>query len=53
MHTDAMRALVLEDEPSIREQLVQHLRGAGYAVDASGDGGEGFYLGKEIGRAHV
>ena len=31
-----MRALVVEDEAGLRNQLTGRLRGAGYAVDAAG-----------------
>jgi DNA-binding response OmpR family regulator len=33
-----VRALVIEDETPLREQLEEGLRGAGYAVDAAADG---------------
>jgi len=39
-----MRALVVEDEPTLRAQIVEALRAAGYAIDESGDGEEGLYL---------
>ena len=42
-----MRVLVIEDEASLREPLVARLKTEGYAVDASGDGEEGLYLGTE------
>ncbi len=42
-----MRILIIEDEVALREQLVDRLRAEGYAVDASGDGNEGLYLGSE------
>jgi two-component system response regulator PhoP len=42
-----LRALVLEDEPSLRESLVQRLRGEGFVVDAAADGVEGEYAGRE------
>lgn len=42
-----MRVLVIEDEASLRGQLVSHLQQQGYAVDAAGDGEEGVYLGSE------
>jgi two-component system response regulator PhoP len=38
-----MRVLVVEDEPALREQLVEELRRAGYTVDAAVDGAEGLY----------
>ncbi len=42
-----MRVLVVEDEPSLREQLVVALKAQGYAVDAAGDGEEGCYFALE------
>lgn len=42
-----MRILVIEDEPQLREQLVKRLHGEGFAVDATGSGAEGAYLGAE------
>ncbi len=42
-----MRALVIEDETPLREQLEAGLRGAGYAVDTAADGEEGLYFGQE------
>ena len=42
-----MRVLVIEDEASLRGQLVSHLQQQGYAVDAAEDGEEGAYLGSE------
>ena len=42
-----MRALIIEDEAVLREQLVEQLEGAGYAIDAAADGDEGLYLGNE------
>jgi two-component system response regulator PhoP len=43
-----MRVLVLEDEPVLREHLVQQLRDCGYVVDAAADGIEGEYAGREF-----
>jgi len=40
-----MRVLVVEDEVSLRRQVAEALREAGYAVDACGDGEEGHFLG--------
>jgi len=40
--------LVLEDEPVLREHLVQQLRDCGYVVDAAADGIEGEYAGHEF-----
>ena len=42
-----MRVLVIEDQDTLREQLVERLRAEGYAVDATGSGQEGEYLGLE------
>lgn len=42
-----MRVLVIEDEQALREQVTEHLRAVGYAVDAAADGQEGLYLGAE------
>ena len=43
-----MRVLVVEDEQALREQLVERLRGEGYAVDAAADGAEGAWSGTEL-----
>jgi two-component system response regulator PhoP len=43
-----MRILIIEDEPALREQLVKALRQAGNAVDATGAGAEGLYMGNEF-----
>jgi two-component system response regulator PhoP len=42
-----MRVLVIEDEAPLREQIVAVLRSNGWAVDATGEGREGLYLGNE------
>lgn len=42
-----MRALVIEDEKPLREQLEKRLRATGYAVDTAADGEEGLYFGQE------
>jgi two-component system response regulator PhoP len=42
-----MRVLVVEDEETLREQLVTQLRQHGYAVDVAADGNEGLYAGCE------
>jgi len=42
-----MRVLLIEDEPQLREQLVARLHNEGFAVDATGSGTEGAYLGAE------
>ncbi len=41
-----MRILVVEDEPNLARQVKQSLEDAGYAVDVSGDGEEGHFLGE-------
>lgn len=40
-----MRILVVEDEASLRAQLVDVLKGAGYAVDEADNGEDGHFLG--------
>ena len=42
-----MRALVIEDEPVLLENLVARLRASGFVVDSAADGVEGEYLGSE------
>ena len=42
-----MRALVVEDEQALRDQVVARLRAEGFAVDIAKDGEEGLYIGKE------
>ena len=41
-----MRILVVEDEPTLRAQLVQAIAGAGHTVEAAADGREAQYLGE-------
>ena len=41
-----MRVLIVEDEPSLGQQLRNTLEGAGYAVDLATDGEEGLFLGQ-------
>lgn len=43
-----MRALVIEDEPTLRAQIVDELRDHGFAIDETGDGIEGRYLATEM-----
>lgn len=43
-----MRALIIEDDPQLRSQVVQHLTEAGYVVDQAGDGDEGHYMASEF-----
>lgn len=40
-----MRVLIVEDEPSLGQQLKNTLEGAGYAVDLATDGEDGHFLG--------
>jgi two-component system OmpR family response regulator len=40
-----MRILVVEDEANLRAQLVEALKGAGYAVDEADNGEDGHFLG--------
>src|SRR5688572_12084135 len=42
-----MRILVVEDEHSLRESLVEQLKTAGFNVDAAADGEEGVYAATE------
>ncbi|MCB1800393.1 MAG: response regulator transcription factor [Gammaproteobacteria bacterium] len=42
-----MRILVVEDEPTLREQLTAQLKQRGYSVDGAEDGETGLYLGRE------
>ena len=42
-----MRVLLVEDEDTLRSQLRDQLRDAGYAVDAAADGKEGYFMGSE------
>ncbi len=43
-----MRVLVVEDDPTIAEQLIQSLEHTGYAVDHAPDGEEGLYMGSQF-----
>jgi len=43
-----MRALVVEDDPALREQLVSTLREQGFAIDQAEDGEEGLYLAQNM-----
>ncbi len=40
-----MRILVVEDEPTLRAQLVEAIRATGHTVESAGDGEEAHYLG--------
>jgi two-component system response regulator PhoP len=42
-----MRILVVEDEPALQQQVRSELEAMGYAVDATGDGNEAYYLASE------
>jgi two-component system response regulator PhoP len=42
-----MRALVIEDETALRDQLLTRLRAEGYAAEGAADGEEGLYQGSE------
>jgi len=42
-----MRVLIIEDEAPLRQQMSQQLRSKGYAVDATGEGAEGLFMGNE------
>jgi len=42
-----MRILLVEDEPTLQQQLRDDLQGQGYTVEAAGDGKEGLYLATE------
>jgi two-component system, OmpR family, response regulator len=43
---DAVRALVVEDDPDLNRQLAAALTDAGFAVDKAFDGEEGYFLGE-------
>jgi len=43
-----VRVLLIEDDARLADTLSEQLRAAGYAVDRSGDGIEGLYLGEEF-----
>ncbi|MEZ5524602.1 MAG: response regulator transcription factor [Pseudomonadales bacterium] len=42
-----MRALIVEDEPQLRQQLADAISDAGYSIDQAADGQEGLYYGQE------
>ena len=42
-----MRALVIEDDVDLREQVCNQLRAEGFAVDATGEGDEGLFYARE------
>ncbi len=42
-----MRALVIEDDPALREQVVRFLTADGFVVDAASDGNQGAYMAQE------
>ena len=43
-----MRALIVEDEPTLRQQLADALRESGYVVDEAEDGETGLYMATEM-----
>lgn len=43
-----MRVLVVEDEDSLRNKLVDRLKDEGFAVDSAANGDDGVYLGREF-----
>ncbi len=43
-----MRVLVIEDELTLRQQVVKALKNAGFAVDVAADGEEGAWMAKEF-----
>jgi PAS domain S-box-containing protein len=45
------RILVVEDDPQVRQNVVQQLRGLGYAVDEAGDGAAGLAACEAAGRS--
>ncbi len=42
-----MRVLIIEDSEPLRKPVVKALKASGYAVDATGDGKEGFHFAQE------
>jgi two-component system response regulator PhoP len=42
-----MRALVIEDDPDLRQQVAKFLSDDGFAVDVAGDGDNGAYMAEE------
>ena len=43
-----MRALVIEDDDILRNQIIDRLQAEGFAIDAAADGDEGLYLAREM-----
>ena len=43
-----MRVLIIEDEETLRNQIVERLQEEGFAIDATGDGEEGLYFAREM-----
>ena len=43
-----MRALVIEDDPALREQVAQYFTDEGFVVDTAGDGEQGLYKATEF-----
>lgn len=42
-----MRALVVEDDAALREQIIEVMKGAGFAVDAAANGTDGHFMAEE------
>jgi len=42
-----MRALVIEDDPQLRAQVIRHLKEDGYAIDEAADGEQGTFMAVE------
>jgi two-component system OmpR family response regulator len=47
-YSDAMRLLIVEDEPDMLDTLAEAMRGEGYAVDEAADGEDGLYKALEV-----
>ena len=43
-----MRALIVEDEEALRNQICEKFKADGFAIDAASDGEEGLYLAREM-----
>lgn len=43
-----MRALIIEDEPQLQQQLADTISAQGYSLDCASDGEEGLYYGNEF-----
>lgn len=42
-----MRALVIEDDAALREQIIEVMKGAGFAVDSAANGIDGNFMAEE------